>query len=99
MNRREPSAFALLMAEVQALPLDTLTRERFMALFRAAQGQRVTVSRRELARADQVAHARRLLALGERRALVRDRLMALHGISRRRAYVVIEMALEDGPRG
>lgn len=46
-----------------------------------------------LERWQQVAFTRRLLALRVSRPTIRDRLMALYGISRRQAYRLIDEAL------
>lgn len=94
----ECSAFALLLAELQELPVPSASKEAFMRLFRSSVGQRIYVSR-ELLREDRVRAARRMLDAGTETAVVRDRLIALYGISRRRAYVLIKTAREDAANG
>lgn len=46
-----------------------------------------------VARGEQVAFARRLLDMRVSRATIRDRLIALYGVSRRQAYLLIGEAL------
>lgn len=48
---------------------------------------------RELVQASRVDHARRLVHAGISRPTIRDRLMALYGLSRRQAYRLIDAAL------
>jgi hypothetical protein len=47
-----------------------------------------------LERDEQLAYVRRLLALRVSRPTIRDRLMALYGISRRQAYRLIDEGLQ-----
>lgn len=48
---------------------------------------------RELVHASRVEHARRLVRAGVSRPTVRDRLIALYGMSRRQAYRLIDEAI------
>lgn len=81
----------LLMAEVNALP--PMTGERFLALFRSLEGQRLRLARRDVTQAQRLEDAARMLSSGMPRARVNARLVVLYGCSRDAAERVTAQAL------
>ena len=87
-NRRtpddEPTAFQILLAEIESIPMPETSRERFFLLFRSMQGQRMFPAKRDLIGADQTDFA---LAL-----LMRKRISGLNGKEIVSSFIKIAVA-------
>jgi len=82
-----------IMTRLEGLDIDEDARRAVLNLVREVGTQHGIQG---IEHADQIAFVRRLLALRVSRPTIRDRLIALHGVSRRQAYRLIHDALEAG---
>lgn len=80
-----------IMSRLEGLAIDETARQVFRSLV-VDVGTQYGV--RGIGRDDQLAYIRRLLALRVSRSTIRDRLMALYGVSRRQAYRLVDETLQ-----
>jgi hypothetical protein len=88
------TAWQLLMAEVESIPMPSTSRERFYAFFRASAGDQLYFPKKRLVASDIDREVRHFQECGMDRSLMRDRLMAKYGVSRVTAYRSIARALK-----
>lgn len=87
------TTFAQLLAELKAADTDPRAFAALVEVFRAFDGQRVRISAAEIEPIEREEMAARLLALGEPRATIRERLQRRFRVSRSTAYRAIDAAL------
>jgi hypothetical protein len=86
-----PRALLEIMSRLEGLAIDDTARQVVRNLV-VEVGTQYGV--RGIGHDDQLAYIQRLLALRVSRSTIRDRLMALYGVSRRHAYRLIDEALQ-----
>jgi hypothetical protein len=85
------TALLEIMEGIDTLNADPVAKRKFADLVRGVGAAHGCM---QIERADRVAFAKQLLALGVSRPTIRDRLIATFGVSRPHAYRIIGAALQ-----
>lgn len=91
----EPTAFTVLLAELERLPGCEATKRRVIRLIASHAGERMYVTLRETLRREQVATVRRLLPLYPIRGDLARRIAALYQVSESTAWRIMARARDQ----